>query len=215
MNANKYQNRISYYYFNENEPEVSNDDQTDDMTLDDDDDTLKELNHEQIVTFLQQQIEPPELSAYLVRVYLQYCIYIWNDTSAILNNLLIDMYKFFVEKIASVINLFMLIDSKNQSLKYADSYRHMLKYFLYETQAYESAHALGQLDLDNYAEERAIVLGKMGKHHDALDIYVNRLNDIKKAENYCETIYAKSDIIDSKQVYLLTILYLIYYKYIN
>jgi hypothetical protein len=95
----------------------------------------------------------------------------------------------------------MLVNTKNQSLKYPKSYRHMLKYFLYETQAYEPSHALSILDLDNYAEERAIVLGKMGKHHEALSIYVNTLNDTEKAEHYCANIYSKADVLDSKQVY--------------
>ncbi len=74
---------------------------------------------------------------------------------------------------------------------------------MYETNSFDSSYALSKLDLESYAEERAIVLGKMGKHHEALSIYVNNLNDIEKAEQYCENIYYhKSETIaDAKQVY--------------
>ena len=41
----------------------------------------------------------------------------------------------------------------------------------------------------------------MGKHHDALSIYVNILNDTEKAEVYCEKIYTESSAPDSKQVF--------------
>jgi hypothetical protein len=95
-----------------------------------------------------------------------------------------------------------LVNSKNQSLKSDKTYHRMLKYFLYETQAYDSAHALALLDLTNYAEERAIVLGKMGKHHEALSIYVNKLGSTEKAEHYCAQIYAKKEAVqDSQRVY--------------
>ena len=64
----------------------------------------------------------------------------------------------------------------------------MLIYFLSETSAYDTAYALAKLDLTRYAEERAIVLGKMGKHREALHIYVNILESVEKAEAYCDTL---------------------------
>ena len=69
-----------------------------------DDETLKALNRERICDFLQERIEPKELSTNLVRIYLQYCVFIWSDVNHNLNNLLIDTYKAFIEKLsASVI----------------------------------------------------------------------------------------------------------------
>jgi Vam6/Vps39-like protein vacuolar protein sorting-associated protein 39 len=77
----------------------------------------------------------------------------------------------------------------------------MLIYFLSETNNYETNFALSRLDLANYGEERAIVLGKLGKHHDALSIYVNILNNIEKAEMYCEKVYNQRETPDSKKVF--------------
>lgn len=186
---NKYKNQISYSYFNDSVSDLTSkenkkeDEEDEDLgVVEEEDETIKELDHKQVVQYLLDSIQPKELSQYLVRVYLQYCIYIWNESSAELNNLLIDTYKYFIENIVNLTSLFLTIKnfSKNSNLKYSKSYRHMLKYFLLETQYYDSSHALACLDLENYAEERAIVLGKMGKHHEALSIYVNVLNDTEK-----------------------------------
>ena len=160
-----------------------------------DDETLKALNRERICDFLQERIEPKELSTNLVRIYLQYCVFIWSDVNPNLNNLLIDTYKAFIEKLsASVI-------TQMKTANTPATYKKMLNYFLTETNHYEHSYALSRLDLENYAEERAIVLGKMGKHDEALSIYVNILSDTDKAEAYCQKIYAESSIRDSKQVF--------------
>ncbi len=76
----------------------------------------------------------------------------------------------------------------------------MLIFFLTETNTYEPSYALSKLSFENYPEERAIVLGKMGKHSEALNIYVNMLNDTDKAEAYCQHVYANNKP-ESKQVY--------------
>ena len=89
---------------------ADNGDEDGDGALDDDDEILKDLNHEKIAAFLETTIEPRELSFYLIRVYLQYCIYIWNDNSPKLNNLLIDVYKYFIENICKYLSEFKLID---------------------------------------------------------------------------------------------------------
>jgi hypothetical protein len=44
---------------------------------------------------------------------------------------------------------------------------------------------------DGLFEERAIVMGKIGNHKEALVIYVHMLHDMKKAEDYCERMYNK------------------------
>lgn len=153
-----------------------------------DDDPLKELNHEQVVGFFEQSIEPKELSSYLIRTYLQYCVYIWADKSANLSNLLIDVYKRYVE------SLYANLPSgttKNPAFDQSVTYRKLLKLFLSETSSYDMSYALSKLDLDDYPEERAIVLGRMGKHHEALNIYVNKLNEPEKAEAYCNYIYSQ------------------------
>ena len=63
--------------------------------------------------------------------------------------------------------------------------------FLRDSKNYQAYKALGQLDQDdpNLYEARAIVLSNMGQHKQALDIYVFKLRDADKAEEYCNQIY--------------------------
>jgi hypothetical protein len=164
--------------------------------FEEDDDSTKTLNHEMVAKFLNETIEPKDLSANLVRIYLQYCIYIWDERKTSLNNLLIDIYRAFIEN-----NYVNTLQTSTMTLMSLKTYKQMLIYFLTETNNYEPLYALSKLDFENYAEERAIVLGRMGKHHEALNIYVNILNDTEKAEAYCANIFSKENILDSKQVY--------------
>ena len=63
--------------------------------------------------------------------------------------------------------------------------------FLRSSKNYQAYKALGQLDKDDpiLYEARAIVLSNMGQHRQALDIYVFKLRDANKAEEYCNQIY--------------------------
>ncbi len=55
---------------------------------------------------------------------------------------------------------------------FTNNHKQLLIYFLNETNNYDPLYALSKLDLDNYAEERAIVLGKLGNYFQKL---VNKL----------------------------------------
>lgn len=138
-----------------------------------DDDSLKELDHELVVKFFQESIEPKELSALLIRMYLQYCIFLWTDKKPHLSNLLIDIYKQFVEVFYKNIPRSDLL--LNPALEQSATYRKLLKFYLSEIGSYDFSFALSKLDLDQYPEERAIVLGRMDRHHEALNIYVNKV----------------------------------------
>jgi len=48
-------------------------------------------------------------------------------------------------------------------------------------------------------EERAILFGKLGRHAEALSIYINILNDIPAAIEYCDLCY-QSQSLSSKEV---------------
>lgn len=164
-----------------------------------DDDTAKSLNHTEVMKFFQESIQPAELGVYLTRIYLQYCIFVWNDHGAILNDALIEFYLKFIENES----LLKYVVGFNRLVELNDSqtYRKMLKFFLIETSYYDMNVALSKLGLEKYPEERAIVLGKMGKHHEALDIYVNTLNDTDKAEAYCNYVYTLKNVTSAGQVY--------------
>ena len=54
-----------------------------------------------------------------------------------------------------------------------------------------------------FFEERAILLGRSGRHEDALAIYVLVLNDLVEAEAYCERVINDADATtDAKHVFL-------------
>lgn len=50
-------------------------------------------------------------------------------------------------------------------------------------------------------EERAILLGKLGRHEQALSIYINIINDMPAAIEFCNICY-QSDPLVNKEVLL-------------
>ncbi|KAL1955248.1 hypothetical protein VTO42DRAFT_8907 [Malbranchea cinnamomea] len=60
---------------------------------------------------------------------------------------------------------------------------------------YSPAKMLDRLPRDDpeFYEARAIIFSKMGQHRQALEIYVFKLNDHKKAEEYCNQIHLQDD----------------------
>ncbi|KAI1299916.1 SPX-domain-containing protein [Xylaria venustula] len=64
--------------------------------------------------------------------------------------------------------------------------------FLKETHTYGLSRAFGMIPRDDSAfyEAQAIVLSNMGNHKQALEIYVFKMQDYVKAEEYCNNIHA-------------------------
>ncbi|KAA1106344.1 Vacuolar morphoproteinsis protein 6 [Puccinia graminis f. sp. tritici] len=67
---------------------------------------------------------------------------------------------------------------------------------LEDSSSYSPNWVLGRLPPDSMWEARAITLGKIGQHETALRIYVERLNDIRLAEEYCQRVYEKNGAVD-------------------
>ena len=154
---------------------------------DEEDQILRELNREKVCEFFQKQIEPKEHGLNLLFKYVEYCVYIWKDKSEFINNFLIQIYKDSLAQIE---------DSTSES------YRHLkekLIKFLKNTNNYKINFALGKFDINT--EERAILYGKLGEHEEALNIYVNILNDVIKAELYCKHVYMNPTYKNTKNVY--------------
>ncbi|CDZ96570.1 Vacuolar assembly/sorting proteins VPS39/VAM6/VPS3 [Phaffia rhodozyma] len=61
--------------------------------------------------------------------------------------------------------------------------------FLKTSERYRAGHILRLLPDDELFEARAVLLGRLGNHENALQIYVHRLEDYKKAEEYCVRTY--------------------------
>uniref|UniRef100_A0A8D3AA41 VPS39 subunit of HOPS complex n=1 Tax=Scophthalmus maximus TaxID=52904 RepID=A0A8D3AA41_SCOMX len=80
-------------------------------------------------------------------------------------------------------------------------YRNKLLSFLDISTSYEPARLISDFPFDGLLEERALLLGRMGKHEQALFIYVHILKDTHMAEEYCHRHY-NSSVEGKKDVYL-------------
>lgn len=69
--------------------------------------------------------------------------------------------------------------------------RQKLQQFLEKSTHYTPETVLLNLPHDRLFEERAIILGRLGRHQQAISIYVNLLNDVPRAIQYCNNVYAK------------------------
>uniref|UniRef100_A0A671NBK8 Vam6/Vps39-like protein n=1 Tax=Sinocyclocheilus anshuiensis TaxID=1608454 RepID=A0A671NBK8_9TELE len=80
-------------------------------------------------------------------------------------------------------------------------YRNKLLSFLEVSSSYEPERLISDFPFDGLLEERALLLGRMGKHEQALFIYVHILKDTHMAEEYCHGHYDPS-ANGNKDVYL-------------
>lgn len=69
--------------------------------------------------------------------------------------------------------------------------RKKLLQFLEQSKQYTAENILSSFPTDSLMEERAIILGRLGKHEQALAIYVRALGDVKKGAGYCQKVYEK------------------------
>ncbi|PIL35798.1 hypothetical protein GSI_02528 [Ganoderma sinense ZZ0214-1] len=61
--------------------------------------------------------------------------------------------------------------------------------FIDTTDYYSTDRLFGLLPSDDLFEAKAILLGRLSRHDSALEVYVYRLQDFLKAEEYCKRIY--------------------------
>ncbi|CAG9858629.1 unnamed protein product [Phyllotreta striolata] len=109
--------------------------------------------------------------------YLEHVVHTWEDTNPLFHNALIHQYR---EKIV------------NEGPASSEHTRKKLLQFLESSKQYTSENILSSFPTDILLEERAVVLGRLGKDEQALTIYVRALGDIQKAENYCKKVYEKN-----------------------
>lgn len=177
---------------------------TDDIVLE-----VEHLPRKDVLNYLEK------VNSDLVIPYLEHIIWVWHDTTADFHNTLIHKYR---EKVR------IMYAEYSNSLPEAESpapageepgelgvMRKKLLHFLEYSRYYSTEVLPTYLLNDGLFEERAIVMGRIGNHEEALTIYVFVLNDTRKAEDYCEKMYDK-DIPGNSDVrrilafkYLITI----------
>uniref|UniRef100_A0A672NGV4 Vam6/Vps39-like protein n=1 Tax=Sinocyclocheilus grahami TaxID=75366 RepID=A0A672NGV4_SINGR len=137
--------------------------------------------------------------------YLEHIIYMWDETRPEFHNVLIQLY---LEKVQGLMKVYLNSLPEGQTPVAAGKeagelgeYRNKLLSFLEVSSSYEPERLISDFPFDGLLEERALLLGRMGKHEQALFIYVHILKDTHMAEEYCHGHY-DSSANGNKDVYL-------------
>uniref|UniRef100_A0A1B6EG03 Vacuolar sorting protein 39/Transforming growth factor beta receptor-associated domain-containing protein n=2 Tax=Clastoptera arizonana TaxID=38151 RepID=A0A1B6EG03_9HEMI len=149
-----------------------------------------------------EQLPRPSVLDYLLRTqkslvtpYLEHVIHVWKETNSTLHNVLIHQYK---EKVQTLISSTL----SQQEQQAAQHTKAKLLTFLEKSEHYIPETVLVHFPFDCLYEERAIILGKLNKHEQALSIYVTVLGDIQRAKEYCDKVYSQSGK-ETHQVYVI------------
>ncbi|KAJ8293712.1 Vam6/Vps39-like protein [Rhodotorula toruloides] len=87
------------------------------------------------------------------------------------------------------------------------SYRKLLD-LLETSKSYRADRILGRLPSEDMHEVRAVLLGRLGRHEGALQIYVYQLEDHATAQQYCKRVYDSDESMRPTIFHLLLRLYL-------
>ncbi|KAG2457493.1 VPS39 protein, partial [Polypterus senegalus] len=137
--------------------------------------------------------------------YLEHIILVWEEEGSEFHNCLIQLY---LEKVQTLMKEYLnslpedeIPVAAGQEEGELGEFRTKLLNFLEISTNYEPDRLISDFPFDGLLEERALLLGRMRKHEQALFIYVHILKDIKMAEEYCHKQYDR--LTDgSKDVYL-------------
>ncbi|XP_011882729.1 PREDICTED: vam6/Vps39-like protein [Vollenhovia emeryi] len=138
-----------------------------------------------------EHLPRPKILDYLLRLhkdlviqYLEHVVHVWEDTNQLFHNVLIHQYK---EKCLASMNASATPAEKETS----QHVRQKLQQFLEKSAYYTPETILVHFPFDSLFEERAIILGRLGRHQQAISIYVSLLNDIPRAIQYCQNVYTR------------------------
>ncbi|XP_058809181.1 vam6/Vps39-like protein [Phymastichus coffea] len=120
----------------------------------------------------------------LVITYLEHVVHVWEDNNPLFHNILVHQYK---EKCLAALSP-TATPAEKQNVQHI---RQKLQQFLEKSQHYTPETVMRDFPFDCLYEERAIILGRLGKHQQAISIYINLLNDVPKAIQYCNNVYTR------------------------
>ncbi|XP_003741565.1 vam6/Vps39-like protein [Galendromus occidentalis] len=128
----------------------------------------------------------------LILPYLEHIILKWRDDNILFHNMLVHKYR---EQI-------LLRSDNGVAGEAATALRQKLLVFLRTSERY-TVNKFPQYFLDDKLYlECAIVMGKLGRHQDALTIYIHVLRDLDLAEQYCLEHYLQHKTVD-REVFLI------------
>lgn len=141
----------------------------------------------------------------LVIRYLEYIVSVWDDETPHFHNTLIFQY---LEKLQSLKSEISTLSPEDTSLaaltkrKEGVELRNKLTEFLKTSQHYNPQQIIIRFPYDDLFEERAVLMGKIGRHEQALAIYTHILKNSSQAEEYCQRVYDPTKE-GRKDVYLM------------
>ncbi|KAL4960697.1 putative vacuolar morphogenesis protein AvaB [Aspergillus stella-maris] len=140
------------------------------------------LPRQKVLDFLQG------IDANLAVRYLEHVIEELNDLTPDLHQRLVVLYLDRLQKHKGSKEEFA---SEDDYVQWREKFIDMLK----SSDQYSPSKVLGRLDRDDteFYEARAILFSKMGQHRQALEIYVFKLEDYVKAEEYCNHLHKTED----------------------
>ncbi|XP_060583143.1 vam6/Vps39-like protein isoform X2 [Ruditapes philippinarum] len=119
-------------------------------------------------------------------LYLEHIIYMWNDTTEELHYTLANELRNMVSEQFKTSALVHIKDTQHVPAGQEEGelglYRGKFLKFLKTSNVYNPEDILRRLPFDSFFEERAILLGKMGRHEQALGIFVYVLENLNDAE---------------------------------
>ncbi|XP_071480649.1 vam6/Vps39-like protein [Diadema antillarum] len=121
--------------------------------------------------------------------YLEHVIMNCADETPEFHNRLVNLYK---DRIQLLMEDYKHTLPEGQSFVRAGSepgelgdIRRKLLFFLETSQHYRPERLLTRFPFDSFFEERALLLGRLGRHEQALAVYAHILKDTRQAEEYC------------------------------
>lgn len=144
---------------------------------------VENLPRADVLDFLLKSQKP------LVIPYLEHIIDVWNEVKPLFHNILISQYK---DKVFELQADQSLSESHQKQMELKET-REKLINFLKSSSKYAADKVLVDFPYNDLFEERAIVLGKLGKHEKVLAIYIQILGDVEKAIEYCNEVYLQAE----------------------
>lgn len=160
---------------------------------------VETLPRDQVLNFLKEGFKE------LAIPYLEHIVHMWDETRPEFHNVLIQLY---LEKVQALMKAYLNTLPEGVPAVAAGKekgelgeFRNKLLSFLDVSSSYEPERLISDFPFDGLLEERALLLGRMGKHEQALFIYVHILKDTRMAEEYCHGHYDPA-ANGNKDVYL-------------
>ncbi|KAJ3573523.1 hypothetical protein NP233_g2376 [Leucocoprinus birnbaumii] len=147
-----------------------------------------ELPHQAVANYLES-IDPK-----ICAKYLEFIIDERQEESPAFHDRLAELY----------INMTLTAKRRNEDSTRKEVYGKLLAY-LNTNERIGVERMYGLLSPTDLYEARAILLGRLGRHDQALELYVYRLHDYLKAEEYCKRIYQPNSPTSSVYLTLLRI----------